>query len=48
MESAVVPLRAARLAASDVPVPAAGTLEAAVLPGIERIVRAGLEVARGV
>jgi pyruvate/2-oxoglutarate/acetoin dehydrogenase E1 component len=48
MESAVVPLRAARLAASDVPVPAAGTLEAAVLPGVERIVRAGLEVARGV
>jgi len=37
---------ARRLAAQDLPVPASGPLEAAVLPGVDEIVRVGLEIVR--
>lgn len=38
---------ARRLAARNLPVPASGPLEAAVLPGVDEIVRTGVEMVRG-
>jgi pyruvate/2-oxoglutarate/acetoin dehydrogenase E1 component len=38
---------ARRLAARDLPVPASGPLEAAAVPGVDEIVRAGVEMVRG-
>jgi pyruvate/2-oxoglutarate/acetoin dehydrogenase E1 component len=38
-------LCAARCAARDLPIPASGVLEQAVLPGVDRIIRAALEIA---
>jgi pyruvate/2-oxoglutarate/acetoin dehydrogenase E1 component len=38
---------ARRLAARDLPVPASGPLEAVVLPGVDEIVRAGVEMVKG-
>ncbi len=37
-------LKSRRIASLDMPIPAAGTLESAVLPGVEDVMRAVLEM----